>query len=93
MSATKRKVRKRATRRHMIGAREYDELMRKLGLSEEECCELFGFRPRTSRRYRSGDGQMPVPTLVLIRLMARGVLTKEQLLVLGQDGRKVLANV
>jgi hypothetical protein len=59
-------------------AREYQELMDKLGLNQEQTCELLEFAPRTSRRYKRGEVEVPAPTLKLMRLMARGVVSKRQ---------------
>jgi hypothetical protein len=59
-------------------AREYQELMEQLGLNQEQTSELLDFAPRTSRRYKSGEVEVPAPTLKLMRLMARGVITKKQ---------------
>src|SRR4051794_18042232 len=70
--------RKRPMRPYAQRAREYGELMQKLGLNQLECSELFEFADRTSRRYKRGEGKVPLPALKLMRLMARGVLTKRQ---------------
>jgi hypothetical protein len=57
---------------------EYEVLRQKLGLEDEDCTELFGHAGRTARRYRYGEGTPPLGTMKLLRLMSRGVLTKEQ---------------
>ncbi len=72
--------RKRTVRPYAARAREYEELMEKLGLNQKECGELFDFAGRTSRRYKRGDGKVPIAALKLLRLMARGTLTKRQVL-------------
>lgn len=63
---------------YVARAREYDTLLEKLEIDEADCEALFDFAPRTSRRYRRGDGKLPLSVLKLLRLMARGKLTKRQ---------------
>ncbi len=57
---------------------EYEVLRQRLGLEDEDCTELFGHAGRTARRYRYGEGEPPLSTIKLMRLMAAGVLTKRQ---------------
>jgi hypothetical protein len=54
--------------------------MHQLKLDQDECDVLFGFKGRSSRRYKSGDGKVPLSALKLLRLMARGALTKQQVI-------------
>jgi hypothetical protein len=72
--------RKRTVRPYVARAREYEELMGTLGLNQLECGEMFEFAGRTSRRYKRGEGKVPLATLKLMRLMARGILTKRQVM-------------
>jgi hypothetical protein len=67
-----------ATKRRPQPVNEYEELRQRLGLDDEECCELFGHAGRTARRYRSGEGMAPLATLKLMRLMAAGKLTRRE---------------
>jgi hypothetical protein len=57
-------------------AREYQELMEQLGLNPLECGKMFDYAGRTSRRYKRGEGKVPLSTLKLMRLIARGKLSK-----------------
>ena len=61
-------------------AREYEDLMSQLGLNQLETGRMFEYAGRTSRRYKRGEGKVPISTLKLMRLMARGVLTKRQVI-------------
>ncbi len=60
--------------------REYHELMTQVGLNQLECGEIFGYAGRTSRRYKRGEGKVPLSALKLLRLIARGKLTKRQVI-------------
>ena len=60
--------------------REYQELIEQIGLNQLETGKLFEYAGRTSRRYRRGEGKVPVTALILLRLMASGKVTKEQVL-------------
>jgi len=82
MNTTGRKktVPKRIIRPYEKDAREYEELMDQLDLKQSELLDLFGYAGRTSRRYKKGDGKLPLSTLKLMRLMAKGVLTKRQVM-------------
>jgi hypothetical protein len=75
-----RSGRKRTTRPYAARAREYEALLEQLGLDQKECNELFDFAGRTSRRYKRGDGKVPITALKLLRLMASGKVTKRQVL-------------
>jgi transcriptional regulator with XRE-family HTH domain len=68
--------RKRNSRKQT--AAEFEQLREQLGFQQLEIAELFGFSSRTSRRYKSGEVVVPLSTLILMRLMARGVVTKRQ---------------
>jgi len=59
-------------------AQEYEELMQQIGLNQLETGKLLEFSGRTSRRYKRGEVQVPASTLKLMRLIARGVLSKRQ---------------
>ena len=72
--------RKRVVRPYVERAREYEELMEQIGLNQLETGRLFEFAGRTSRRYKRGEGKVPLTALILMRLMARGVLTKRQVI-------------
>src|SRR5262245_43359479 len=61
-------------------AREYELLMERIGLNQLETGRLFEFAGRTSRRYKRGEAKVPLPTLILMRLMARGVISKRQVM-------------
>lgn len=82
MKPAARRTTSNGSRKTLVAAqaREYETLLDKLALNEDDCFALFDYAPRTSRRYRRGDGRVPAPILKLLRLMARGVLTKQQVL-------------
>lgn len=61
-------------------AREYQELMAQVGLNQLETGKLFEYAGRTSRRYKRGEGKVPLTALILLRLMASGKVTKRQVL-------------
>lgn len=61
-------------------AREYQELMEQLGLNQLETGRMFEYAGRTSRRYKRGEGKVPMTALILMRLMASGKLTKKQVM-------------
>lgn len=61
-------------------AREYRELMEQLGLNQLETGRMFEYAGRTSRRYKRGEGKVPLTALILMRLMASGKLTKRQVM-------------
>lgn len=71
---------KRVVRPYADLAREYQELMDSLGLNQLECGQMFDYAGRTARRYKRGEGKVPLSTLKLMRLMARGILTKRQVM-------------
>jgi methyl coenzyme M reductase gamma subunit len=64
------------TRRKQVN--EYEVLRQRLELADEDCTRLFGHAGRTARRYRYGEGEPPLSTIKLMRLMAAGVLTRRQ---------------
>ena len=70
--------RKRVTRPYAARAREYEDLMEQIGLNQLETGELFDFAGRTSRRYKRGEGKVPLTALILMRMLAAGVITKKQ---------------
>lgn len=71
--------RKRAARPpHAKGGREFQALIEEIGLTQKEAGRMFGFASRTSRRYKRGEGKVPISAVKLMRLMARGVITKRQ---------------
>jgi hypothetical protein len=61
-------------------AREYQKLMEQLGLNQLETGRMFEYSGRASRRYKRGDGKVPMTALILMRLMASGDLTKRQVM-------------
>lgn len=52
-------------------AEEYAGAMAKLGASHSDMEGLTGKSPRTSRKYKSGDLDVPRDVAVLLRLMIR----------------------
>lgn len=82
MPKIKRKTangRKRVVKRYLETAREYEELRERLGMTQLETGQLFGFAGRTARRYKRGEGEVPLSALKLMRLMASGVVSKGQI--------------
>jgi hypothetical protein len=78
---TKKKTtngRKRIVRPYAARAREYQDLMERIGLNQTETGKIFEYASRTSRRYKRGEGKVPLSTMILLRLMAKGVITKRQ---------------
>jgi hypothetical protein len=59
-------------------AQEYESLMEQLGLNQAQTARMFDFSSRTSRRYKSGEVEVPPSTLKLMRMMARGMISKRQ---------------
>lgn len=78
--ARKRVAKKRVVRPYAQRANSYQELMDKIGLNQKEAAAMLGFAYRTSRRYKRGEGKLPLSALILMRLMARGVVTKRQVM-------------
>lgn len=76
--------RKRAVKPYADRAREYQELMQQVGLNQLETGALFEYAGRTSRRYKRGEGKVPITALILLRLMASGKVTKRQVMKAGQ---------
>jgi hypothetical protein len=72
--------RKRVVRPYTRTARKYQELMQQLELNQRETAMMLGFAHRTSRRYKRGEGKVPLSALILMRLMADGVVTKRQVM-------------
>jgi hypothetical protein len=72
--------RKRVNKPYAARAREYEALMEQIGLNQLETGKLFEFAGRTSRRYKRGEGKVPLTALILMRLMAKGVITKRQVI-------------
>jgi hypothetical protein len=70
----------RIVRPYADRAREYEELMEQIGLNQTETGRLLDFAGRTSRRYKRGEGKVPLSALIILRLMASGKLTKRQVL-------------
>jgi len=78
---TRANGRKRAARRPYAKlAKEYQELMQQLGLNQLETGKLLGYAGRTSRRYKRGEGKTPLAVVKLMRLMASGALSKQQVM-------------
>jgi hypothetical protein len=71
---------KRIRKPYAKRAREYQKLMDQLGLNQLECGRLFDYSGRTSRRFKRGDAKVPLMALMLLRLMADGALTKQQII-------------
>jgi hypothetical protein len=61
-------------------ARKYQALMEELELNQRETATMLGFAHRTSRRYKRGEGKVPLSALILMQLLADGVVTKKQVL-------------
>lgn len=76
----RRAAKKQVVQPYVQRARSYEELLDRLGLNQKEASALFGFAHRTSRRYKRGEGKLPQSALILMRLMARGVVTKRQVM-------------
>jgi hypothetical protein len=72
--------RKRTIRPYAKRAREYQTLMQQIGLNQTETGELFEYAGRTSRRYKRGEGKVPLSALIIMRLMAAGEITKQQVM-------------
>ena len=56
-------------------AAEYSTILARLDLSQVAAARLLGIGDRTSRRYAAGDAEIPEPTAILLRLLARGVVS------------------
>ena len=56
-------------------ATEYSTILARLDLSQVAAARLLGIGDRTSRRYAAGDAEIPEPTAILLRLLARGVVS------------------
>jgi len=61
-------------------AEEYQTLKERIELSPEELADWFQHAPRTERRYKSGNGEVPQPVLILLRLLSTGLITKKQVM-------------
>lgn len=60
------------TQRTMTG-RQYSAALKALGLNQSSAARYLGIPPRQSRRYVSGDAEIPTPTALLLRsLIAHG---------------------
>jgi hypothetical protein len=61
-------------------ARKYQALMQELELNQRETATMLGFAHRTSRRYKRGEGKVPLSALILMQLLADGIVTKQQVM-------------
>jgi hypothetical protein len=50
---------------------DYRLAIEKLGLSQVQAAKLFGANERTSRRWATGEHDIPVPVEIILRLMLR----------------------
>jgi hypothetical protein len=60
---------------------EYRSILARLDLSQAGAAKLLGIGLRQSARYAAGGkgAEIPEPTARLLRLLARGVVTPEQI--------------
>lgn len=54
---------------------EYQSILDKLELTQVGMAALLKLGDRTSRRYASGDAEIPTPTAKLLRLMVSGKIS------------------
>src|SRR3954468_11172908 len=84
-TTTKTKARKtangggiRARRKlYAVRAYEFDNMVGKLGYTQDEVGELLEFAGRTSRRYKRGEGKVPLSTLILMKFLVKGVVDEK----------------
>ena len=50
-----------------------------LALSQLGAARMFGVDPRTVRRWALGEREVPSPVAILLRLMAAGTITPEDI--------------
>lgn len=67
------------TKRYGRQAREYRKLLDDIGWTQSKAARTLNFAPRSSRRYARGEAEMPGSALMLLRLLARGDLSEQQI--------------
>jgi hypothetical protein len=60
-------------------ANQFRATLDRLGLSQVGAARLFGADPRTARRWALGERDIPETVAVLLRLMAAGKITAEDI--------------
>jgi len=58
-----------ALSRPTMSKRQYKEAIAALGLSQERAGDWLGISPRTSQGYAIGERPVPIPTVMLLRLL------------------------
>src|SRR6516225_6678264 len=57
---------------------EFHEALGTLGLAQQRVAQLFGVGPRSVRRWQYGERRVPCGVRILVRLLADGAVTVEQ---------------
>jgi DNA-binding transcriptional regulator YiaG len=58
---------------------EFNAILARLDLTQVGAAKLLGVTDRQARRYAAGDSHIPQAAAKLLRLLARGALTVEQI--------------
>jgi hypothetical protein len=56
---------------------QFQTAINRLGLSQVRAAKLFGFEPRSARRWAASDSAVPEPVAILLRLLLAGKITIE----------------
>jgi len=60
-------------------AKQYVAALERLGLTQAGAADMLGLYVRTSRRYVSGDSEIPGPVAKLLRLAIAGKITVDDI--------------
>jgi hypothetical protein len=61
-----------------VTALQYRDAIERLGLTQVDAARFLRVDPRTSRRYALGEGSIPTPLAMLLRLMLKLKLSPEE---------------
>jgi hypothetical protein len=61
-----------------MASTEFHETLGELGIAQQRVAALFDVSPRAVRRWRDGERRVPRGVRILVRLLADGVVTVEQ---------------
>ena len=68
---------------------QFRRLLTRLGTNQYRVAPLLGVARRTVRRWAAGDAAIPPTALIILRLLAAGKITIEDLAVLGSNVPKL----
>jgi hypothetical protein len=65
-------------------AKQFQNAIDRLGLSQVGAARLFGSDPRTARRWAIGERSVPEPVAIILRLMLAGKITADDIISIGR---------